>query len=217
MLAAGRPGAIFSGSLDPRRLVTLPGHGPLRIALTDEQARTLSVAVELPEAEEQDKLKLCQFTVALAGDEPSSVTLGRKPAENVAAFFDLPALRRFGSVALLRLDADVITQSSVADSERPELEQTGEGLASVLNYFAGAEPAILEALTADLAKVIPQVRGIRTFPAQVTRRRQERIVIGDQAVNRSYDEQAWGHRFSLDMGRGRLIPPICSAKARCSR
>jgi predicted ATPase len=207
--AEGRPGAIFSGSRDPRRLVTLPGHGPMRIALTDEQARTLSVEARLP----VDESEPYQFTLALSGDEPSSITLpgvmtlpGERAETLPKVFFGLPALRRFASVALLRLDADVIMRPSMADSEQPRLEQNGEGLASVLNYFAGAEPAILDALTEDLAKVIPQVRGIRTFPAQVTRRRQERIVIGDQAVNRSFDEPVWGHRFSLDMGKGRLIP-----------
>lgn len=202
-ISTSRPGAIFSGSRDPRRLVTLPGHGPMRIALTDEQARTLSVQVDLPEEQQR---AFCQFTVALSDDQPFSFTMPGDDTLRSNALLNQPSVRRFSSVALLRLDADVITQPSVADSEQPELEQTGEGLASVLNYFAGADPAILEALTEDLARVIPQVRGIRTFPAQMTRRRQERIVIGDQAVNRSFDEQVWGHRFSLDMGQGRLIP-----------
>ena len=194
---------LFSGAWDARRLITQPGEGPLRLGLRDVEGRTFRVEAYLPRKDEEQD---CRFVMYLTGQEPPEVKLPGDEGRVVKAFLAAPELRRFTSAVLLHLDASVMVKPSVAESEQPWLEHNGEGLASVLNYFAGAEPALLEAVAEDLAKIVPEVRGIRTFPVSVMQRRQERIVIGEQAVTRSFEEQVWGHRFSLDMGHGRLVP-----------
>lgn len=206
---ANRLGALFSGRRDPRRLITLPreeSQGPLRIAMTDTAGHTLTIEVNVPA--ENAETEPCRFKVSLPNLPlfDSELSLPGDAPASVKDFLAAPDVRQFSSAVFLHLDADVMVRPSAVDSEQPRLEYSGEGLASVLNYFAGAEPALLEGVTRDLARIVPLVRGIRTFPAQITRTRQERIVIGDQAVNRSFEEKTWGHRFSLDMGNGRIIP-----------
>lgn len=200
----GRLGVLFSGRRDPRRLMTQPGTGPMSISLTNQQGRTLKVEAALTTTDTEVGAR--QFTVSLSGHEPASISLPGDSPSVVKGLLGSPELRSFTSAVFLHLDAEVMIRPSTAESEQPRLEYDGEGLASVLNYFAGAEPALLEAVTQDLARIVPQVKGIRTYPAAVTRRRQERIVIGDQAVNRTFEEQVWGHRFTLDMGNNRHIP-----------
>lgn len=191
---------LFGGPRELRRHATLPERGPISIAMRDEEGRMLKVESQ-PRKEVQPRLSLSWTDTG----GTRAISLPGESIEKFLALYSEPSVRRFAAALFLHLDANVMIKPSVAESEQPRFEHDGEGLASVLNYFAGAEPAILEALTEDLRKVVPEVRGIRTFPASLTRRRQERIVIGDQAVNRSFEEQVWGHRFALDMGRGRIV------------
>jgi predicted ATPase len=208
---AGRLGLVFSGTRDPRRIATSPGRGPMRIALTADDGRTLMVEASLPQAkeEQEDEEDGCRFTVTLTDHAQSSLTLPDDGLQRARAFLSRPDVRRFGSAVLLRLDATAMAMPSVTDSDQPRVEHDGAGLASVLNYFAGAEPAILSEIAAELGTVVPTVRGIRTFPTPVMRQREERIVIGDQAVNRTLKEEVPGHRFSLDMAMAALSRPTC--------
>ncbi|WP_437673970.1 AAA family ATPase [Sorangium sp. So ce131] len=203
--ASVRLGMLFSGSRSPTRLVTARARGPMRLALSDTNGATLTIEARLPADEDAP----CQFAVTVAGvDEASSgsIELPTDDAREATKFLDAPLVRRFASTVYLHLDAERMAHASVAASSEPRLEHDGERLPSVLSYLAGAEPETLDAITEDLAKVVPQVRGVRTLPVPVTRRSRERIVIGDQVVNRPVEEQVPGVRFALDMGGGRLIP-----------
>lgn len=202
---AGRLGALFSGPRHLHRLVSTPGRGPLEIALTDTTGATLSLSAALP-PEDEDGMD-CRFHASVSGAEAVSIELPGSDPATLTAFFKSSAVRRFASAAFLHLDASVMVRPSAVESEEvPRVEHDGEGLASVLSYLAGAEPDTLDAILKDLKRIVPQVRGIRTFPASVTRRRRERIAIDDQAIWRSFEEQVPGHKFSLDFGTGRVIP-----------
>lgn len=198
-----RLGLIFGGDHDPSRLVTRPGNGPMKIALTDTEGGTLSVEAKLAPAED-DRLDRVQFVVTAPGSNPPSIALpGRgtgQAAQEITQFLGSPTVRRFGSAVFLRLDASVMMKESATASEAPQLDRDGQGLASVLSYMAGAEPEALEAIRSDLAAVVPQVRRIRTFPARLTRRQ---TGFGGELV---MGEPVMGHRFALDMGEGRLVP-----------
>jgi len=212
-VGAGKAGArsaqeriltLFSQARSPRRLVTLPGRGPLRIALTNDEGRTLSLEAELSSGE--DEPATSRLAIGISGESPPSIGLTDGDSEAVAKLLGLPAVRAFGSAVFLHLDASVMVRPSESAFEEPRLEYNGEGLASVLSYFAGAEPEALESITKDLATVVPNVRSVRTFPAEVSRRRTERMIIDDQVILRSFEEKVMGHRFSLEMGAGRVIP-----------
>lgn len=200
---AGRLGLLFSGRRDPRRLLTWPGHGTMQLTLTEDEGGFLSVVIDAPP---DDEGVLCQFQVTASAADPPSILLPGADAKTAAAFFRSPVVRGLASAVFLHLDASVMAQPSEARSAEPRVEHDGEGLASVLNYLAGAEPATLEAITRDLTQIVPQVRGIRTFPASLSRRRRERIVIGEQTTWTTIEEDVPGHRFSLELADGRIVP-----------
>lgn len=201
-----RLGMIFSGISDPRRLVTLPGPGPLRVALTDDGGRILSVEATLPE--ETVKYALPRFTVALTGHEPPSITVPAPDNDTTKplAFLNSAEVRSFGSAAFLHLDARAMVLPSVAAFQRPSLRQDGGDLATVLSYFASAEREVLDAVTADLKRVVPQVRRIGTEPVAVTRLVHERVSVRDQTMTVPIQEQVPGNAFFVEMDTGRRIP-----------
>jgi predicted ATPase len=199
----------------PRPLVTRPRSGPLKLAVTDTDERTLSLQVDC----KGDEFGNEEYTYAcsLGPSDPQQfsargIHYRSRPfefypsIENAKHYQFVRAVQqRFGAAVLLRLDARVMARESATLVDDPVLAPDGEGLASVLNYLAGADPDALDAIRRDLATVVPQVRAVRTFPARVKRTRQERLVIGDQAVHRVFEEEIAGHRFALDMGKDRLI------------
>lgn len=208
---------LFTRAHDPRRLASRPRKGSMRIALTDAESCTLSVEAQF--AADDDERDEFHLMVGLTDNDPPKLEMSdddvipsdvgdahRVDANRVQLDKLLrKARRRFASAVFLRLDAKIMARGSVPVSEEPRLAQDGEGLASVLSYMAGAAPDVLEEIRRDLSAIVPQVRGIRTFPTPIQRRQRERVTIGDQAVYRTFDEEVMGHRFSLDMGAGRLI------------
>lgn len=203
----------FSGASDPRRLVTRPLSGSMRIALTDEDERTFAIETGAEDGNTPRELK-----VSLTPGKASTSTLPApvsgevmlrtvNRADTIVRGNQLleAAERIFGPAVFLRLNAGAMSQESPAATDEPKLEPDGQGLATVLNWMAGAMPEILDEVRRDLMAVVPQVRGIRTFPARVKRTQRERVTIGDQAVYRTFEEEIAGYRFALDMGPGRLI------------
>lgn len=209
--AISSPDGVPSWSHGPQPLVTRPHSGPLELAVTDAAGATFSLAVRVVPSDEDRELN--EFSYHLIGESPSELSFSDESGPLTPSSPELrrrdrymrPMRQRFGAAVLLRLDARVMARESATLVDAPVLAPDGEGLASVLNYLAGADPDALDAIRRDLATVVPQVRGIRTFPARVKRKRQERIVIGDQAVHRVFEEEISGHRFALDMGKDRLI------------
>lgn len=86
-----------------------------------------------------------------------------------------------------------------ARDDVPRVEHDGEGLASLLSYLAGAEPEVLDAIARDLARIVPQVRLRRDTVAGNVRMPRERIIVGDQEIWRTIEEEVPGHRFSLNV------------------
>lgn len=190
--------AIFKGAHAPSRLLNRLGNGSLGITLTDEDGMSLSLEATAG----PDRRKGPHFEVEVTGTGRPREVSGE--AANDAGLRDLLASReaaRFGSAVFLRLDARVMVKESALRSEKPRLEHTGEGLASVLNYLAGARPDLLEKVVKDLDTVVPGVRGIRTFPVNIKRKHYQETPLGKQVL----DVEGLGHRFALDMGPGRLI------------
>ncbi len=212
-----RSGSLaFTGAHDPRRVASRPRTGAMRLAMTDTHGQTFSLEAHFDESD--DGKDAYRLVAELSGDKPIPLSVSPQAQEDdpdvwgglAASASDprrllRPAAKRFGSAVLLRLDARVMTRESIASTHEPRLEFDGAGLATVLAAMAGSTPEVLDEIRRDLTKVVPQVRGIRTFPASVKRRQHQRVMIDDQAVHRTFDEVVPGHRFALDMGRGRVI------------
>lgn len=205
----------FKEAHDPRRTVTRPRTGPMRISIADASGQTFSLTAHFEaNADDSDRYRL---VAELAGDKPVTVDLSPPQDADPDTYLGSelvlkdqrrllrPAVDRFGSAVFLRLDARVMARPSIASTDEPSLEVDGEGLATVLNAMASATPDVLEAIRRDLTRVVPQVRGIRTFPAAIHRRQQQRVIVDGEAVVRTYGEKVAGHRFALDMGEGRVI------------
>lgn len=196
-------GKLFAGRRDPRRLVR---SGASRIELGLERADDrLSISLEIPGA--IDARPRITVGVASASRAPVVLPAGNATAARAAGtYLRSPAVRAFSSVVFLQLDAAKMVLPSASDDEQPRLEFDGEGLASVLAYLAGAEPETKEMIEQDLRAIVPQVRGIRTYPERVARQGVRPFIVGDRAVEVPETQWVPGHRFSLDMFGGGSVP-----------
>ncbi len=100
------------------------------------------------------------------------------------------------STRFLRLVPEVLGEASYSDLEVPELEDKGDGLATVLNDLASSAPEVLERITKAVVEIVPAVRRIRTERAKV-------LVATDNGTKL---EHRIGSRVILDTASGKGIP-----------
>jgi predicted ATPase len=117
-----------------------------------------------------------------------------------------PLSKEFGSVAHLHLDANEMTQTSIAEDESPRMGDNGGGLPSALAWMKGAAEDELAQITADLRRVVPGVKRIRTLRERITNRRMEKLDIDGQPIWRPVDESQIGDRFEIEFDDGSEIP-----------
>lgn len=111
----------------------------------------------------------------------------------------------------LRLEHSAMAAPSIPQGERTSISAQGGGLASALAGIAGADRDIIERIEADLAKVVPQARRIRTFHTRVKRLISKPFPVGDQVVSVPSEEEAIGHRLELEVrGAGRVPAELLS-------
>lgn len=114
--------------------------------------------------------------------------------------------QEFISVEYLHLDANLMVRTSHAEDETPRMAQDGSGLASALAWMKGATEDELALITADLRRVVPGVKRIRTLRERFTHRRIDKIDIDGQPVWRPVDEPRIGDRFLIEFDDGSEIP-----------
>jgi predicted ATPase len=127
-------------------------------------------------------------TLELGPEGPLFASVPEKKGEDAALVLDHARVKRFASVVYLHLDANEMTRPSIADDESPRMRFDGSGLASTLAWMKRAAEEELAQITADLARVVPGVRRIRTLRESVT------------------DEATLGDRFELELDEGPPVP-----------
>jgi predicted ATPase len=151
----------------------------LRIEGSTAGATALAVRIEPGSDDSRDRF-IVEF---LHGSEIESIVL---PADVMKAetFFRELDRRRFGHVVRLRLDASKVA-GFAKDAARPRVEHDGAGTAAVLAWLAEQRSPALDAIEADLRKIVPRVRRFHASRAEQ----------GDDL----------GRLFSLEMDSGALI------------
>jgi predicted ATPase len=118
----------------------------------------------------------------------------------------LASQRALGATAYLHLDAAAMTRTTLADDERPRMAPDGSGLASALAWMKGAAEDEFAQLIADLRRVVPGVKRIRTLRERVKHRRMEKLEIDGQPIWRPVDETLIGDRFAIEFDDGSEVP-----------
>ncbi|HEX2572077.1 MAG TPA: AAA family ATPase, partial [Polyangia bacterium] len=209
-----RFGSIFGAGRHPRKLFTLPGNGVIRMCMTQQQGDTLSLSIFVSEPQDHDLGQQAhegvRFEVSVEGQSGQP---GLKEIIPYSGAGELPLVvldhsrvRAFASVVYLHLNAHVMRWTSVVEEEIPRVNATGYGLASSLAYLAGAEPEVLEGITADLAKVVPGVHRIRTFRERVQDSTMEQLNVDGQPLWRPISRTRVGDRFAIEFDKIGNVP-----------
>jgi len=103
----------------------------------------------------------------------------------------------------LCLHAADLAADHAADTDIPEMGPTGAGLASVLQYIQGLRDGKLEAIEADLARVVPGARRVRALPVRLQQQERVRVAINGQESWHEQQRTVTGSRFEVEFeGQG---------------
>ena len=103
----------------------------------------------------------------------------------------------------LRLHAADLAADHAADTDIPAMGPTGAGLASVLQYIQGLRDGKLEAIEADLARVVPGARRVRALPVRLQQQERVRVAINGQESWHEQQRTVTGSRFEVEFeGQG---------------
>ena len=194
-----RLGALFSGRWHPARLAE-SGSATFSLAAHQDGEGPIALSCALPADEEGRP----SFTVEALGATPERVQLPGEP--NPMGLLSLPRFKSLASAVFLHLDAPLMARPSLVEEDRPRMENSGEGLASVFNYLAGAWPDRKAAIEEATRAVVPRFRRVLIEPARISRIVQRPFVVGNQSINVPTEEEVWGHRMTLEMDGGARVP-----------
>lgn len=181
-----RPGIVFSGSRSPARLRTHGRAGALRIEAStgSGEDRRLALAVEAEPASSGFGVRFVVKFASADGD-PRSVKVPSPASTEENEFFRALNGRGFGQVVRLRLDSAKVAGFAL-DSQQPRVEHDGEGTAAVIAWLAEQRAPELDAIEADLRRVVPRAR--RLLP------------------ERAEEAGRLGRLFALEMEGGAKVP-----------
>jgi predicted ATPase len=113
---------------------------------------------------------------------------------------------RLDSVALLRLSATQLAEDHYSEDQSPRIEHDGAGLASVLQELQNARDGRFEKIEADLQKVVPAARRIRTTRAKIVRREKIKITIDGQETWSDQEKTYIGAGIEVEWGNVGWVP-----------
>lgn len=208
--AIGRAEWLYGTSLaTPRRLIYRGGTSQMTLVMRDHDGDELRLVIRVAGAGDPDQPAFevsAGPAASLHCNIPPSTKSSTKTWDQVHDVIGSAHVRRFGPAAYLHLDAREMVKTSLLEDEVPRMEPDGEGLASVLAWMKGAAEDELAEVTADLRKVVPGVKRIRTLRERVTQRRMEKLDIDGQPVWRPVDESQIGDRFAIEFDDGPEVP-----------
>jgi hypothetical protein len=222
-----RFGAIFRDAWEPSRLRTARSKETVLLSETIQDGDTLSLEITVPQSGSATKSDGSKFAVSIAG-KPGAAPLeasirgswpqllSNKEQSELSATLGDQRIDAFASAAYLRLDAAMMTRTSVSEEEVPRMDENGQGLASTLAYLAGATPETLQQIASDLSRVVPGVRGIRTFREKIQTQEMEQLNVEGSRYGALSRVPAWAIDSQLSLITPATSPPISSVKARCS-
>lgn len=201
---------IFGGASSPDRLASEAAPVTVELAARQAGADTLSLSIDI--AGTSGSRPRTTYRVVVDGPqgrrhEASIPRHGLIPfVEDEETPLDHPRIRRFSSVAHLRLDASVMVRTSTTDEERPRVHRDGSGLASTLAWLAGAKPDRLHDIAATLSTIVPGVRRILVHRERIVDSVMDKVTLDGQPVWRPVERARLGDRFSIEFDDGPEVP-----------
>jgi len=187
----GRPGRLFAGSQTPERLVARPDAAGFLLGLCLEDGTEFGVEVTVkPSADGAPPSFGLWF-----GDPDQPDRLGfplEDPHTNPRLFFQRPGDVGLGGAVRLKLNAESIAADHYSGEEEPSVAISGAGLPSVIQHLQGLRDGTLDAIEADLSRIVEGARRVRALPAKIVRR--ERVHL------RLDGEDSWVDRRSEVIG-----------------
>lgn len=149
-----------------------------------------------------------EATASVYLDADRSAEGSRAVARRDAMLFQSPEVTSLGldSVALLRLSVSRIAEDHYSDDQSPRVEYDGTGLASVLQELQNARDGRFEKIEADLQKVVPAARRIRTTRAKIVRREKIKITIDGQDSWSDQEKTYIGAGIEVEWGNVGWVP-----------
>jgi predicted ATPase len=182
-----RAGVVFSDLRSPSRLRTSGRTGALRIEAIkgkgDARSALLVVRAE-PSSDSNSENVTVETGPSKGSGSGITVSLAGVNQAWLTFFHGLEA-QGFGRAIRLRLDSARVSGLAL-DSLQPRVEEDGTGTAAVIAWLAEQRAPALEAIEADLRRVVPRARRFRP----------QRAEQGDRTAR----------LFSLEVDSGAVIP-----------
>lgn len=123
-------------------------------------------------------------------------------------FWGDSSIRMLPEVRTLRtaLHGTALAASSTAESDVPQLTNTGAGLAAVLQYLQGTRDGRLERIEQSLARIVPGVKRLRTLPVRMNQRRRVRVAVNGTESWHEEELTVTGARYELEFDGLGWIP-----------
>lgn len=124
----------------------------------------------------------------------------------IAGVFIPDPFSNLGAAVRLKLHAEALSEDHYSETEQPVVAYTGEGLPSLLQYLQGLRDGTMELIEADLRRVVPDTRRVRTLPAKIRRRELVRIAVDGQEKLHDQWREFTGARFEVEFDKLGWIP-----------
>ncbi|MCA9759325.1 MAG: AAA family ATPase [Candidatus Eisenbacteria bacterium] len=183
------PEQVFSGPRHPSYLVSKPNADSFVIGVDGSATKPFAIAVKLPEDDSR------RVTYIASWGENSC---DERSAARWRTFLKGPFDAELGSVVRLRLDSRKLAEPHYSKSEHPRVEFDGEGLASVIQYLQGLRDGTIEAIEADLARIVPSAKRIRALPTKILQTESLRVSVGDESSFHDRRTEVTGARFEVE-------------------
>lgn len=204
----GRLQAMFSGHRRMELLGSQPDPGFVRISIESSAAHLFAFAWDSSLATNSSGPFRLELQRAGHPEGPRHGDIHNPNLKSLFGQMILTDVSRLGldSVVRLRLDATQLANDHYSDDQNPRVEYDGTGLASVLQELQNARDGRFDKIEADLQKVVPAARRIRTTRAKIVRREKIKITVDGQDSWSDQEKTYIGAGIEVEWGNVGWVP-----------
>jgi predicted ATPase len=118
----------------------------------------------------------------------------------------LGALSPYSKSVLLRLDPRALSSPSYSIEKIPNIDGSGYGLASVLDYLQNMSSNRFELIMESLREIVPSVRAVRCTREIIRRMESETIRIGEETIHRTLPREYSGQGIEFETSSASAVP-----------
>jgi AAA domain, putative AbiEii toxin, Type IV TA system len=196
---------FFRGDRSPHELRSRKAKGSTVLGCSGTQRQKTSL-IELSFDElapgEDSFAWSARITHGTTSVELDEIHLPEPPSEEASDVLN----QAMPAVAMLRLEANKIAQTSYSGALVPRVEPDGEGAAAVLADMLVSRAEDFQKIEEALKAVIPSVERIRLERAPVRRSELQQITINGQTMAHSVEREYVGYRIVFDMRGAPSLP-----------